>query len=146
MTSPQENSHFPRSSSKPWQIGLWTAQVLLAALYIVPGVLKTSMAPAALASMGIAWATDVPIWFLRFIGLCELAGALGLILPALTRIKPQLTFIAAACLILLQVLAIGFHAIRGETAQVLPMNIMYLALAVFVYWGRTQKLPIQPRD
>lgn len=138
-------SAMSRPSSRGWQIGLWIAQILLAVAMLMPGVMKTFMAPEALQSMGIAWAGDVPIWFVRFIGICELAGGIGVILPALTRIAPFLTPLAAACFALVQVLAIGFHATRGETEQTIIANVLLLALALFVAWGRGKKLPIVPR-
>lgn len=133
------------ASSRFWNIGLWAAQIMLFVLFGGPGVMKTFMDPTALASMGIAWAADVPVWFLRFIGLCEMAGALGMILPAATRILPFLTPLAGLGFVIIQVLAIGFHAFRGETSQVLPVNLVYLALSLFVLWGRTRKAPIGRR-
>lgn len=133
------------SSSRSWHIGLWVAQIVLFVLFGAPGIMKTFMDPAALPPMGIAWATDVPVWFLRFIGICELAGALGMILPAATRILPFLTPLAALGFVTIQVLAIGFHAFRGETSQVLPMNLVFLALSLLVLWGRTRKAPIASR-
>ena len=71
----------------------------------------------------------------RFIGAAELAGALGLILPMLTGIKPRLTALAAAGLATIQVLAIPFHLYRGEFG-ILPINLVLLLLAVLVYRGR----------
>ena len=130
---------------KAWLISLWLAQFILAALFGMAGVMKTTMAPAMLASSGMAWAADVPLLLVRFIGLVELAGTVGVILPALTRILPVLTPLAAAGFATIQVLAIGFHATRGETAETLPINIVLLALSLFVVWGRFRKAPIQPR-
>jgi DoxX-like family len=128
-----------------WRISLWAAQVILAVLFGLAGVLKTTMAPAELPPMGIAWATDVPVALLRFIGAAELLGAIGVVLPALTRILPLLTPAAAVGFATIQVLAIGFHAIRGETGATLPLNIALLALSLFVIWGRIRKAPIEPR-
>lgn len=135
-----------RPASKGWQIGLWFAQIVLAILFLVPGVMKTFMAPEALQAMGIAWAGDSPVWFVRFIGICELAGSVGVILPALTRIMPFLTPLAAAGFALVQLLAIGFHAMRGETKHTIVANLVLLGLSLLVLWGRTKKLPIQPRS
>jgi hypothetical protein len=128
-----------------WRIGIWAAQVVLAVLFGIAGVLKTTMAPTALHQMGIAWATDVPFALLRFIGTAELLGAIGVVLPALTRILPSLTPLAAAGFAVIQVLAIGYHATRGETAATLPLNILLLVLSLFVIWGRTRKAPIRAR-
>ena len=82
---------------------------------------------------------------MRFIGFVELAGALGMILPALTRILPFLTPLAALGFAVIQVLAIGTHASLGETASTLPMNLVLLTLSLFGAWGRWKKSPIAPR-
>lgn len=106
--------------------------------------MKLLMAPEALVQMGLLWVEGAPLWVVRAIGFAELLGTLGLILPAATRIKPELTTLAALGLLVIQILAIGFHLIRGEVA-VLPFNFIYLALAVLVLWGRSRKAPIAPR-
>ncbi len=67
-----------------WEFALWTAQILLALLFGAAGLMKTFMAPEALVPMGLEYATEIPTWLLRFIGVCELAGAVGVIVPALT--------------------------------------------------------------
>ena len=121
-------------ASTAWQINLWIAQILLATLFGTAGTLKLFWAPADLAAVGLAWTVDVPLPLLRLIGTVELLGAIGVILPALTRILPFLT-----------PLAIGFHATRGETAAVLPLNIGLLALSLVVIWGRFRKAPIKSR-
>ena len=127
-----------------WSIGLWVAQALLALLYAVAGYSKLFTPIADLAVM-MAWAPTLPEWLVRFIGIAEIAGALGLILPAATRILPWLTPLAALGLSVIQVLAIGLHAMRGETAMTLPVNLVLLGLALFVLWGRWRKAPIAPR-
>ena len=81
---------------------------------------------------------------MRFIGLAELAGIIGLILPAATRIRPELTRLAAIGLLAIQVLAIPFHILRAEFAP-LPFNFLLVALALFIIWGRTRKAPITAR-
>jgi DoxX-like family len=126
-------------------IALWVAQVLLASIFGFAGAIKTFMAPADLAAMGLTYATDLPYWLLRFIGVAELSGATGMIVPALTRIRPGLTPLAALGFVTIQILAIGFHALRGELAMALPVNIVLLGLALFVLWGRWQKVPIASR-
>ena len=72
------------------------------------------------------------------------ANPLTSVLPALTRIQPWLTPLAALGFVAIQVLAIGFHITRGEVHG-LPMNVVLLALAAFVVWGRTRKAPIEGR-
>jgi putative oxidoreductase len=128
-----------------WNIGLWVVQGLLAALYLFAGFTKLTQPIDALATMGMAWAPTLPELFVRFVALMEVLGAIGLILPAATRILPWLTPLSAAGLGIVQVSAIILHATRGETAMTLPMNLVLLALSLFVVWGRTRKAPIAPR-
>jgi len=134
----------PPHTSKGWNIAIWVAQVLGAAAFIMSGVMKT-MTPIPELSAMMPWAGEYSVAFVRFIGVVDLAGGLGLLLPSLTRIMPRLTVIAAAACVLLQVLAIGFHAMRGEF-EILPVNAVYIALALIVLWGRGRKAPIAPRD
>lgn len=122
---------------------LWGAQLALAALFGAAGVVKSTQPIADLAqSMG--WVADAPAELVRFIGLAEVAGALGLILPALTRILPTLTPLAAGGLLVIQLLAIPLHVSRGELG-VLPLNVVLTLLAAFVVWGRLIRAPIAPR-
>ncbi|MBI4922905.1 MAG: DoxX family protein [Devosia nanyangense] len=114
---------------------LWAAQVLLALLFGFAGIMKTFRPIPDLAKM-LVWPGDLPVWVTRFIGIAEGAGALGLILPLASGILAWLTPLAAIGLAIIQALAIGFHAQRGETAKSLPINLVLLALAVFVAWGR----------
>jgi uncharacterized membrane protein YphA (DoxX/SURF4 family) len=127
-----------------WSIGLWVAQVLLALVFGAAGVMKLTTPLADLGAM-MNWVTVSPEALVRFIGFVEVAGALGMILPAVTRILPFLTPLAAAGFAVIQVLAIGTHASLGETGSTLPLNIVLLALALFVAWGRWKKAPIAPR-
>lgn len=130
-------------TSRTWHIAIWAGQIALAALYLM-GVWFHFLPPEEAAKMGAVWMTEVPIALPRFIGVMELLGVLGLILPAATRIQPHLTVWAAAGLLAIQALAIPFHAFRGEVS-VLGFNLIYVVLAVFVLWGRTRKAPITPR-
>jgi uncharacterized membrane protein YphA (DoxX/SURF4 family) len=127
-----------------WNIGLWVAQLLLAVLFGWAGYTKLFTPIADLAPM-MAWAPEFPEWLVRFIGAAEIAGALGMILPAATRILPFLTPLAALGFAVIQVLAIGLHFTRGETAMTLPLNLAILALSLLVLWGRGRKAPIAPR-
>lgn len=127
----------------PLRIGLWVAQVVLFALFVMSGVMKF-MTPIPQLSAMMPWTGQLPEPFVRFIGLVDLAGGLGILLPALTRILPRLGILAAQGMIILQVLAICFHSSRGEFA-VLPLNFVLLPLAIFVLWGRSRKIPIVAR-
>ena len=123
---------------------LWVVQVLLAAAFGMAGVMKTTLPIPELTANGVAWAADLPVALVRFIGACELTGAIGVILPAATRIRPSLTPLAAAGLATIMALAMVFHLFREE-AGALPFNLGLGALAAFVAWGRTSKAPIAPR-
>ena len=132
-----------KSSSKGLHITLWIVQVLLGAMFIMAGGMKSFQPIPELAKM-LPWAGAVPSGLVRFIGLSELLGGLGLLLPSLLRILPNLTPLAAWGLALIQVLAALFHISRGESS-VIGMNLVLLLLAVFIAWGRTKKVPILPK-
>lgn len=131
----------PRSMAL--HVGLWIAQVLLFALFAFAGFLKLTT-PIEPLSQTVPWAAEVPLFLVRFIGLAELTGAIGLMLPSLTRIKPAFTPLAALGLLVIMVLAVGFHVMRGELSMV-GSPILFGAVAGFVAWGRFRKAPIAPR-
>lgn len=127
-----------------WNIGLWLAQVVLAAVYVMAGFMKLTQPIDALVASGMSYAGDYPELLTRFIGTMEVLGALGIILPAATRIMPRLTPLAALGFSIIQILAIGLHFSRSEF-QVLPVNLVLLAPSLFVLWGRLRKVPVAPR-
>lgn len=142
MTDTTQN---PTGTSPRWLgISLWVAQLLLALAFGAAGVWK-SFTPMAELAEAMNWVAASPDWLVRFIGIVEIAGALGMILPAATRILPFLTPLAALGFAVIQVLAIGVHASLGETAGTLPVNLVLLALAVFVVWGRFRAAPVPAR-
>jgi hypothetical protein len=113
-------------------------------MFCYSAYLKLMLPIEDLAKMGMLWPGEVAPAFLTFIGLIDLAGGLGILLPALLRIQPRLTVLAALGCAVLQVVAIGFHALRGEFS-VLPLNIVLLSLSLFVLWGRSKRAVITPR-
>jgi uncharacterized membrane protein YphA (DoxX/SURF4 family) len=129
--------------SKALHIGLWVVQVLLALMFTFAGTMKATQPIAALAAQ-MKWPGAVPEALVRFIGVSELLGGLGLILPAATRIKPILTPVAAIGLVTVMAMAAAFHVSRGELSA-LPVNAVIGGLAAFVAWGRMKKAPIAPR-
>lgn len=131
------------NGTKSLRFVLWITQLLLAVMFGISGWMKSTYAAEQLA-MYVPWSPDVPLALVRFIGAMEFLGALGLVLPSVTRVKPGLTSLAAAFLSLTMVFAIGFHLARGETASVSLPLILGL-LAAFVAWGRWYKAPIAPR-
>ncbi len=127
--------------SKNLHLALWLVQGLLAFAFFGAGSMKL-FTPIDELARRMAWAREMPD-LARFIGASELAGALGLLLPAATRIKPVLTPIAAACLALVMVLAVGFHVMKGDM-QFAPATVLG-ALSAFVAWGRFKAAPIAAR-
>lgn len=130
-------------SSRGLHISLWVAQVALAFAFLGAGATKLFTPMEALAK-DMGWIVGTPEALVRFIALAELTGALGLILPSLTRIKPFLTGLAGVGLATNMVLAAGVHLVRGETFM-LPINFTLGAVAAFIAWGRLKKAPIAPR-
>jgi uncharacterized membrane protein YphA (DoxX/SURF4 family) len=130
--------------SKGWTIALWAAQLLLAAAYGLFGSMKATQPLDQLATM-MQWIPDFSPLFVRSLGVVEVLGAIGLILPALTRIQPRLTVIAALCILVHQFCAVALHLSKGE-ANVLGLNAVLIALAAFIFWGRRSKAVIAPRS
>jgi uncharacterized membrane protein YphA (DoxX/SURF4 family) len=114
-------------------IALWIAQILLGLMFLMAGSTKAFSYEKAKASM--AWVQDSSKGLVTFIGVAELLGGLGLILPYVLGIAPILTPIAALGLGLIMILAAGFHAKRKES-KAIPMNLILLVLALFVAFGR----------
>ncbi len=123
----------PARPGRARHVALWVVQILLAALFGFAGVLKLTTPISELAQK-MAWVAQAPL-LVRFIGASELAGALGMLLPGLTGIRPRLTALAALGFAVIMVLAMPFHALRGEWGS-LPLNAVVLALSLFVAQGR----------
>lgn len=124
-------------------IGLWVVQVILALMFGMAGAMK-ALTPIDELAVDMAWVTAVPPACVRFVGASELLGAIGLIVPAATRIRPKLTGYAASGIALIMALAAALHLYLGEASMV-PINVVLGALAGFVIWGRLVKAPISPR-
>jgi putative oxidoreductase len=130
--------------TKAWHVTLWIVQIILALMFGLAGAMKAAT-PMPVLLQKMAWVGSVPPGLVRFIGLCELVGAIGLVLPAATRIKPGLTALAATGLLAIMALAVPFHISRGETKLVAAPITLGL-LAAFVAWGRLRKAVIVPRS
>lgn len=126
------------------RIALWVLQVLLAFAFLGAGLTKLTQPIEALLAGGMTFVQYMPEGLVRFIGLAEVAGALGLVLPAASRIQPQLTPIAAASLTLVMLLAVLTHVVLGEWGAIAPPLVLG-ALSASVAWGRWAKHPIAPR-
>lgn len=120
-------------------IALWIVQVLLAVLFLAAGVMKAFQYEQVKERM--AWAKDVSKGTVTFIGIAEILGAVGLILPALFGIATWLVPTAALGLAVIMVLAAAFHAQRREN-QSIVINVVLLVLAAFVAYGRWFSVPL----
>jgi hypothetical protein len=117
-------------------IALWVAQGLLALVYLAAGGLKVVRQREQLVASGnFDWMKDSSDAQVKAVGLVEVLGALGLILPWLTGIATILTPIAAIGLVVVQIGAIRVHLVRNER-QPLPANALLLLIAAFVAVGR----------
>jgi uncharacterized membrane protein YphA (DoxX/SURF4 family) len=114
-------------------IALWIAQGLLALMFLMAGSMKALQYEKAKASL--AYVKEVPKGLITFIGVAEMLGAVGVVLPLLLGLPAILTPLAAGGLALVMLLAAGFHLKRGEH-QAIVMNLVLGAVAAFVAYGR----------
>ena len=117
------------------KVAYWIVAALLALLYLYSGGIKVVQSKDQLRPM-MGWIDSVPLSLVRTIGVLEVLGALGLVLPPLTGVAPGLALVAAAGLVLIQVGAISLHLSRGEV-KVIWLNIILLALAGAEIWLAT---------
>src|SRR6266508_6982630 len=115
----------PAAASSIVVVGLWTVQILLAALFVFSGVFKLI---TPIEDMPMPF--PLPAVFVRFIGTCEVLGALGLVLPGLLRIRQILTPMAAAGLVVLMVGAAMFTPPDQPATVLLPVVVGLLAAIV----------------
>ena len=117
-------------------IALWIVTALLALLMLMAGGMKLAKSKTELAeNERMAWTEDFSQGAIRGIGALELAAAIGLILPGITGIAPALVPAAAIGVVLLQAGAAIVHIRRGEGQAVIG-NIVIVAMALFIAWGR----------
>lgn len=120
-------------------IALWIGQGLLAIMFLMAGSMKATRPKEQLAER-MEWVNDFSASTIRLIGILEVLGAAGVVLPKATGILPWLTPTAAAGLALTMVGAALIHIRRNEYGN-LVMNIVLLAMAAFVAYGRFVLLP-----
>jgi uncharacterized membrane protein YphA (DoxX/SURF4 family) len=124
---------------------LWIIQVLLALLFLFAGGTKLVLPIDVLTSMGSPNQVHLPGLLIRFIGVCEMLGGLGLILPGLLRIKTGLTPLAAAGLVIIMIGAVVLTAIGDGIAPAIFPLVVGLLL-VFVAYGRRRLKPLAARQ
>ncbi len=119
-------------------IALWIGQILLAIVFLMAGGMKTTQSREKIDESGFA---DFSLGTVRLIGVLELLGAIGIVLPALTGILPWLTPLAAIGLALTMIGAAITHLRRSEYPNII-VNAVIFALAAFVAYGRFVLAPI----
>ncbi len=127
----------PQPNSRKANALLWTAQILLALLFLFAGAMKFVL-PVEKMAGPIA----LPGWFLHFIGTAELLGGLGLILPGLFRIRTGLTALAASGLAIIMIGAVTLTAIAMGTASALFPFVVGVAASAVAY-GRWRIAPLR---
>ena len=116
-------------------LALWIIAIVLAVAFAGSGLMKLVVPKDKLVTAGQGWAQDFSPTNIRLIGLVEIVGAVGVVLPAAVHIAPILVPLAAVGLALVMVGAIVVHARRKEPMNI-AVNVVLIALAVFVAWGR----------
>ena len=116
-------------------VALWIVAGVLAAAFLGAGLMKLAQPRKKLAESGMGWTEEFSDGAVKGIGALEVLGALGLILPAVFDVATVLVPLAATGLALLMVGAAVTHARRRESSNIV-VNLVLLALAVFVAWGR----------
>jgi len=114
---------------------LWICQGLLLLVFFFSGVTKSTLPQRKLVDMGQTGVEGLPLPLVRFIGIAELAGSVGIIVPWFMHTLPVLTPLAAAGFAIIMVLAARVHYRRNEL-QTVGLNVVILALALFVAFGR----------
>ncbi|GIG70627.1 DoxX family protein [Phytomonospora endophytica] len=117
------------------KIAYWIVAGLLAAFYLFAGAQKLVSSKEKLRPM-MGWIDTVPMWAVRLIGVIEVAGAVGLILPPLTGIAPVLALVAAIGFVVLQILAGALHLSRREVKET-GLNAGLIVLAGIAAWLAT---------
>lgn len=128
-----------RATRNRINLAIWAVQVLLACVFLFAGGAKLILPIAAMTKQ-----IPLPGFFLRFLGVVELAGAAGLILPSLLRIRPSLTPLAAGGLVIVMSGATAISMAGGKVAPAIPPFVVG-CLAGLVLYARTRVVPIRER-
>lgn len=121
-------------------IALWIVQGLVAAAFLMAGIMKLTQ-PKEKMQDNMAWVDDFTEGQVKMIGAVEALGAIGLVLPGITGIAPVLVPLAAVGTALVMIGAIVTHVRRDETER-LVVNIVFIAMATFIAWGRFGDYPL----
>lgn len=119
---------------------VWVLQVLLAVAFFAHGWLFLFPPPEIAALMN----ASLPRWFQLFLGWAEIAAAIGLILPAVTRVMPWLVVWAAVGIMIVMISATIYHFVRAEISSGF-ITLLLLAMATFVAYMRSRVIPFRAR-
>ena len=114
---------------------LWIAAAVLAVAFLAAGAMKLTQPKEKLAESGMGWTEAFSPGAIKAIGALEVLAGIGLILPAALDIVPDLVPVAAVGLVVLMLGALVTHLLRRE-GQMVVVNVVLVALAAFVAWGR----------
>jgi uncharacterized membrane protein YphA (DoxX/SURF4 family) len=129
-----------RAGEVSMNVVLWILQVLLAAAFFAHGLMFLAPPP----DIAVLMNEMLPRWFQVFLGVAEVAAAVGLTLPGITRILPALVPAAAGGIIIVMVAATILHIWRAEYSSA-GITFALLLMAATVIYGRTTRWPIAPR-
>jgi len=115
-------------------IAVWIIQCILALMFLMAGIMKSTQPKDKLVK-SLPWVNDFSLQTVRFIGVSELLGAIGILVPQLTGIVPILSPVAAIGLAVIMVLAIAHHLPKKENKEV-GFNAILLILSVVVAYYR----------
>lgn len=96
--------------------------------------MKSTKSEKDLVSMGQTGVEGLPLYFIRFIGITELAGTLGIVLPWLFQTQPVLTPVTAGCFCLVMLLAAAIHTRRKEYKAVMANVFIFLVALLVAYY------------
>jgi hypothetical protein len=121
-------------------IALWAIQGILALTFLLAGFMKTFM-PLATLKKSLSWVNSTPAIYVRLLGVAELLGAIGLILPGITGILPWLIIAAAVGAAIVMVGACIVHASQREYSTIIVTGVLLL-MAVLIVVGRLAFVPL----
>lgn len=125
-----------KKKSKRLHVTLWVAQFVLGLTFILAGLMKL-ITPISELQNNLSWVNELPE-LLLVIGVAELLGGTGLLLPSLLNIYPRISAFAAIGLLIIMILAAGYHLIYKEYSSI-PINLLFGSLSYFSSLGEDSK-------
>jgi hypothetical protein len=119
--------------SKVILIAVWIAKIILAISFIWGASLKLFLSVEKLSAMW-PWTAEVPVAVVKFTGIIDLLGGIGIIAPVILSLNPKITQITAFAIIALMICGSVFHICRGEASQI-GINVFFAFLASFIVWS-----------